>query len=258
MIEISNITKSFGEQRVLTDVSTVFESGKTNLVIGISGSGKTVLMKIMTGLMTPDTGKVHFNGRDFFALSRNDQKNLRREIGMLFQGSALFDSMTVEENVMLPLNMFSSATKKEKLDRVNFCLERVNLAGANKKFPGEISGGMKKRVGIARAIVLNPKYLFCDEPNSGLDPRTSIVIDDLIIEITREFNMTTIINTHDMNSVMEIGEKIIFLYKGVKDWEGDKSQILDVKDENLNSFIFASGFLRDARDALKEKIARDK
>ena len=210
MIEISNITKSFGEQRVLTDVSTVFEAGKTNLVIGISGSGKTVLMKIMTGLMTPIT------------------------------------------KLVLP------ASNKEKLDRVNFCLERVNLAGANKKFPGEISGGMKKRVGIARAIVLNPKYLFCDEPNSGLDPRTSIVIDDLIIEITREFNMTTIINTHDMNSVMEIGEKIAFLYKGVKDWEGDKSQILDVTDENLNSFIFASDFLKDARDALKEKIARNK
>ncbi len=258
MIEISNITKSFGEQRVLTDVSTVFEAGKTNLVIGISGSGKTVLMKIMTGLITPDAGKVYFNGRDFFDLNREAQKNLRREIGMLFQGSALFDSMTVEENVMLPLNMFSNATKKEKLDRVNFCLERVNLSGANKKFPGEISGGMKKRVGIARAIVLNPKYLFCDEPNSGLDPRTSIVIDDLISEITHEFNMTTIINTHDMNSVMEIGEKIVFLYKGVKDWEGDKTQILDVQDDNLNSFIFASDFLRDARDALKEKIARDK
>jgi len=258
MIEIKNISKSFGEQRVLNDVSAVFGAGQTNLVIGISGSGKTVLMKIMTGLITPDKGNVFFNGRDFYALSRNEQKDLRREIGMLFQGGALFDSMTVEENVMLPLNMFSNATKKEKMDRVNFCLERVNLNGANKKYPGEISGGMKKRVGIARAIVLNPKYLFCDEPNSGLDPRTSIVIDKLIIEITKEFNMTTIINTHDMNSVMEIGEKIIFLYKGVKDWEGSRTQILDAEDVNLNSFIFASDFLRDARDALKEKMAREK
>lgn len=253
MIEIRNISKSFGEQQVLKDVSALFESGKTNLVIGISGSGKTVLMKIMTGLITPDQGHVYFNDRDFYALSRNEQKLLRREIGMLFQGSALFDSLTVEENVMLPLNMFSNATQKERLNRVNFCLERVNLAGANKKFPGELSGGMKKRVGIARAIVLNPKYLFCDEPNSGLDPRTSIVIDDLIIEITKEFNMTTIINTHDMNSVMEIGEKIVFLYKGAKDWEGNKDEILHAKDDNLNSFIFASDFLRDARDALKEK-----
>lgn len=258
MIEIKNISKSFGEQRVLSDVSAVFNSGETNLVIGISGSGKTVLMKIMTGLITPDSGQVFFNGRDFYSLSRTEQKNLRREIGMLFQGGALFDSMTVEENVMLPLNMFSNDTKKEKLDRVNFCLERVNLTGANKKYPGEISGGMKKRVGIARAIVLNPKYLFCDEPNSGLDPRTSIVIDNLIIEITKEFNMTTIINTHDMNSVMEIGEQIIFLYKGVKDWEGNRKEILNVTDDNLNSFIFASDFLKDAREALKEKIEREK
>ena len=256
MIEISNITKSFGEQRVLTDVSTVFEAGKTNLVIGISGSGKTDLMKIMTGLMTPDSGKVHFNGRDFFALSRNDQKNLRREIGMLFQGSALFDSMTVEENVMLPLNMFSNATKKEKLDRVNFCLERVNLAGANKKFPGEISGGMKKRVGIARAIVLNPKYLFWDEANSGLDPRTSIVIDDLIIEITREFNMTTIINTHDMNSVMEIGDHILYLYNGKKQWEGSNKDIIFSKDQLLNDFIFASEFLQDAKQMRMQEAGK--
>jgi len=253
VIEIRNISKSFGEQHVLHDVSAVFESGKTNLVIGISGSGKTVLMKIMTGLISPDQGEVFFNDRSFFDLSRAEQKLLRREIGMLFQGSALFDSLTVEENVMLPLNMFSNATAKEKLNRVNFCLERVNLSGSNKKYPGELSGGMKKRVGIARAIVLNPKYLFCDEPNSGLDPRTSIVIDDLIIEITKEYNMTTIINTHDMNSVMEIGEKIVFLFKGQKDWEGNSSEILSATDENLNAFIFASDFLREARDALKEK-----
>lgn len=253
MIEVQHISKAFETQKVLQDVSAVFESGKTNLVIGISGSGKTVLMKIMTGLITPDQGKVFFNGRDFYALTRSEQKILRREIGMLFQGSALFDSLTVQENVMLPLNMFSNATQKEKLDRVNFCLDRVNLSGANKKFPGELSGGMKKRVGIARAIVLNPKYLFCDEPNSGLDPRTSLVIDELIIELTKEYNMTTIINTHDMNSVMEIGEKIVFLYKGQKDWEGNKDEILDVQDDNLNSFIFASDFLREAKDALKEK-----
>ncbi len=253
MIEITNISKGFGEQKVLKDVSAVFEAGKTNLVIGISGSGKTVLMKIMTGLIKPDIGNVFFNGLDFYSLTRHEQKSLRREIGMLFQGGALFDSMTVEQNVMLPLNMFSTATKKEKLDRANFCLERVNLNGVNQKYPGEISGGMKKRVGIARAIVLNPKYLFCDEPNSGLDPKTSIIIDDLISEITKEFNMTTIINTHDMNSVMEIGEKIVFLHEGVKAWEGNYTEILDVEDENLNSFIFASGFLRRAKQAMRDK-----
>lgn len=253
MIEVKNIYKSFDEQKVLIDVSALFEAGKTNLVIGISGSGKTVLMKIMAGLIQPESGNVYFNGRDFFSLSRDEQKMLRRELGMLFQGSALFDSMTVEENVMLPLNMFSHETKKQKLERVNFCLERVNLKGVNQKFPGELSGGMKKRVGIARAIVLNPKYLFVDEPNSGLDPKTSIVIDDLISEITKEYNITTIINTHDMNSVMEIGEKIIFLHKGVKAWEGTNKDILQVEDENLNSFIFASDFLRQARSAMIEK-----
>lgn len=253
MIEVQHIFKSFDEQKVLIDVSASFEAGKTNLVIGISGSGKTVLMKIMAGLIKPERGNVYFNGRDFFSLSRDEQKMLRRELGMLFQGSALFDSMTVEENVMLPLNMFSHETKKQKLERVNFCLERVNLNGVNQKFPGELSGGMKKRVGIARAIVLNPKYLFVDEPNSGLDPKTSIVIDDLISEITKEYNITTIINTHDMNSVMEIGEKIIFLHKGVKAWEGTNKDILEVEDENLNSFIFASDFLRQARTAMIEK-----
>lgn len=253
MIEVEHISKAFGNQQVLKDVSCVFEAGKTNLVIGISGSGKTVLMKILTGLIKPDTGRVLFNGRALQSLSRSEQKDLRREIGMLFQGSALFDSMTVQENVMLPLNMFSDSNKKEKLERVNFCLERVNLEGINQKYPGEISGGMKKRVGIARAIVLNPKYLFCDEPNSGLDPKTSIVIDELISEITREFNMTTIINTHDMNSVMEIGEKIVFLYKGEKAWVGNNKDILNAKDDNLVSFIFASDFLRDARDAMLEK-----
>ncbi len=253
MIEVQHLYKSFDQQKVLVDVSALFEAGKTNLVIGISGSGKTVLMKIMSGLIVPDKGKVFFSGRDFFSSGREEQKQIRREIGMLFQGAALFDSMSVEENVMLPLNMFSFETKKQKLDRVNFCLERVNLVNVNKKFPGELSGGMKKRVGIARAIVLNPKYLFVDEPNSGLDPKTSIVIDDLISEITKEYNITTIINTHDMNSVMAIGEKIIFLHEGMKAWEGASREILNVADENLNSFIFASEFLKDARDALKDK-----
>lgn len=253
MIEVQHIYKSFEQQKVLLDVSAVFEAGKTNLVIGISGSGKTVLMKIMAGLILPDSGKVFFAGRDLITSTREQQKEIRREIGMLFQGAALFDSMNVEENVMLPLNMFSHDTKKQRLDRVNFCLERVNLKGANKKYPGELSGGMKKRVGIARSIVLNPKYLFVDEPNSGLDPKTSIVIDDLISEITKEYNITTIINTHDMNSVMEIGEKIFFLHHGELAWQGNSNEILDVNDENLNSFIFASNFLKDARAAMKEK-----
>ncbi|MEZ5014280.1 MAG: ATP-binding cassette domain-containing protein [Chitinophagales bacterium] len=248
MIELQNISKSFGPQKVLQDISFTFASGSTNLVIGISGSGKTVLMKIMTGLITPDKGKVLFDGRDFYSMTRKEQKFLRREMGMLFQGAALFDSMNVEENVMLPLNMFSNDTRKQKLDRVQFCLERVNLTGANKKFPGEISGGMKKRVGIARAIALNPKYLFCDEPNSGLDPKTSLIIDDLIREITKEYDMTAIINTHDMNSVMEIGENIIFLYEGKKAWSGNNQDIFSANDENLSSFIFASEFLKEARD----------
>lgn len=253
MISIAHISKSFDGQHILENISAEFETGKTNLVIGISGSGKTVLMKIMTGLIHPDSGTVSFDGKDFYASSREEQKDIRRQIGMLFQGSALFDSLTVQENVMLPLNMFSRDTKKQKLERVNFCLERVRLEGVNMKFPGEISGGMKKRVGIARAIVLNPKYLFCDEPNSGLDPQTSLIIDDLISEITTEYNMTTIINTHDMNSVMEIGEYIIFLHQGRKAWEGTNKEILNVNDENLNAFIFASEFLREARENMREK-----
>ena len=247
--KISNITKSFGEQRVLTDVSTVFEAGKTNLVIGISGSGKTVLMKIMTGLMTPDTGKVHFNGRDFFALSRNDQKNLRREIGMLFQGSALFDSMTVEENVGFPLKMFTTKTPAEIKERVDFVIHRVNLIDANHKKPSEISGGMQKRVAIARAIVNNPKYLFCDEPNSGLDPKTAIVIDNLIQEITQEYNITTVVNTHDMNSVMEIGEKIIFLKNGILAWEGTKKDIFKTDNEAIVDFVYSSNLFKKIRKA---------
>lgn len=252
MIELKNINKSFGTQQVLKNISATFEAGKTNLIIGISGSGKTVLMKCMVGLLRPDSGEILYNNKNFYTLNNDEKKKIQREIGMLFQGAALFDSMTVEENVMLPLNMFSNETKKEKLNRMNFCLERVNLSGANKKYPGEISGGMKKRVGIARAIVLNPDYLFCDEPNSGLDPKTSLVIDNLIREITKEFNITTIINTHDMNSVMEIGEKIVFLYKGEKAWEGSNKEILNVEDENLNSFIFASDFLRKAKESMKQ------
>lgn len=251
MIEITEVSKSFEGVQVLNKVSASFQSGKTNLIIGISGSGKTVLMKCIVGLLKPDTGHILFQGEDFHLMSAERKKEVRRQIGMLFQGSALFDSLTVQENVMLPLNMFSKAGEKEKLERVNFCLERVNLAGSNKKFPGEISGGMKKRVGIARAIVLNPKYLFCDEPNSGLDPKTSIVIDELIKELTQEYNITTIINTHDMNSVMEIGEHIVFLHKGQKAWEGTSNQILDAEDNNLNSFIFASDFLREARDHIR-------
>lgn len=252
MIEFKNIRKKFGEKVVLDGVSHVMETGKTNLIIGTSGSGKTVLQKCLVGLFEPDEGEIIYDGKSFTDMTQEDRKLLRQQIGMLFQGSALFDSMTVEENVMLPLNMFSNETKKEKLNRMNFCLERVNLSGANKKYPGEISGGMKKRVGIARAIVLNPDYLFCDEPNSGLDPKTSLVIDNLIREITKEFNITTIINTHDMNSVMEIGEKIVFLYKGEKAWEGSNKEILNVEDENLNSFIFASDFLRKAKESMKQ------
>jgi phospholipid/cholesterol/gamma-HCH transport system ATP-binding protein len=252
MIEVKHIYKSFDGTEVLQDINAVFESGKTNLVIGISGSGKTVLIKCIVGLLKPDRGTVLFNNEEFRHMARNRKKEVQRQIGMLFQGSALFDSLTVEENVMLPLNMFSHATRKEKLDRVNFCLDRVNLQGANKKFPGEISGGMKKRVGIARAIVLNPKYLFCDEPNSGLDPKTSIIIDELIRELTTDLGITTIINTHDMNSVMEIGQNILFLHKGKKAWEGTNEDILTANHEDLDSFIFASDFLREARDKMRE------
>lgn len=253
MIEVKHLYKSFGDTNVLNDISAVFEAGKTNLIIGISGSGKTVLIKCIVGLFKPDMGAVLFNNEEFSSLARNRKKDVQRQIGMLFQGSALFDSLSVEENVMLPMNMFSRATKKEKQARVDLCLERVNLEGVNKKFPGELSGGMKKRVGIARAIVLNPKYLFCDEPNSGLDPKTSIVIDELIKELTNDLGITTIINTHDMNSVMGIGENILFLHKGRKAWEGNKDEILTANNENLDSFIFASDFLREARKHMRAK-----
>lgn len=248
MIEVKNIRKSFNGNVILNDVSAVMEEGKCNLIIGASGSGKTVFMKCLVGLFHPDSGNVIYDGNNFSTMMVNERKEIRKQIGMLFQGSALFDSLNVEKNVMFPLNMFTTDTTAEKLKRVNKVLERVNLIGANKKFPAELSGGMKKRVGIARAIVLNPKYLFCDEPNSGLDPQTSLVIDRLIQEITKEYDITTVVNTHDMNSVMEIGDNIIYMHKGLKEWEGTRKEIIFSKNELLNEFIFASEFLKDAKD----------
>jgi phospholipid/cholesterol/gamma-HCH transport system ATP-binding protein len=248
MIEIKKIKKGFGDRTVINDVTAKFEPGKCNLIIGSSGSGKTVLMKCMVGLLVPDSGEIVYDGKEFIRMNAEEKKEVRKQIGMLFQGSALFDSLSVEKNVMFPLNMFTNDTHKKKLDRVNEVLDRVQLKGANKKVPAELSGGMKKRVGIARAIVLNPKYLFCDEPNSGLDPQTSIVIDKLIQEITREYKTTTIVNTHDMNSVMEIGDHIIYMYQGLKEWEGNNKEIIFSKNQRLNEFIFASEFLQDAKD----------
>lgn len=248
MIEVKNLKKGFGEKIVINDVSAVMEAGKCNLIIGTSGSGKTVLMKCLVGLFAPDEGDILYNGVSLTEMNEDQRKELRQQIGMLFQGSALFDSLTVEQNVLFPLNMFTTWTYQEKLKRVNEVLDRVNLKDANKKFPAEISGGMKKRVGIARAIVLNPKYLFCDEPNSGLDPQTALVIDKLIKEITLEYNITTVVNTHDMNSVMENGDHIIYMYQGQKEWEGNNKDIIFSKNEKLNAFIFASEFLQDAKD----------
>ncbi len=248
MIEIKHVSKSFGEKKILDDVSAVMETGKTNLIIGTSGSGKTVLQKCMVGLFEVDKGDMLFDGQDLTTMTQEQRKELRQQIGMLFQGSALFDSMSVERNVKFPLDMFTKWPHAKKMARVNDVLDRVNLKDTNKKYPSEISGGMKKRVGIARAIVLQPKYLFCDEPNSGLDPQTSMVIDKLIHEITKENNMTTVINTHDMNSVMEIGENILYLYHGKKEWEGNNKEIIFSKHDKLNEFIFASEFLRDAKD----------
>ncbi len=247
MIQLQHVSKAFGERQVLTDISASFFPGKVNMIIGASGSGKSVLMKLMVGLHEADSGQILYDGRDYATLEKADKVEVRREIGMLFQNSALFDSLTVEQNVLFPLQMFSGQTMAEMLERVNFCLERVGLKDANQRYPSEISGGMKKRVGIARAIVLNPKYLFCDEPNSGLDPLTSILIDELIKEITEEFNITTIVNTHDMNSVMEIGDQISFIYKGRKAWEGSKSEILITDVQELNDFVFATTFLKDFR-----------
>ena len=248
MIEFKDIHKSFGDKKVLNGVSAIMQSGKCNLIIGTSGSGKTVLMKCLVGLFEPDSGEISYGGVNFSEMTQEHRKELRQQIGMLFQGSALFDSMTVEQNIMFPLNMFTKDSYEQKLKRVNEVLERVNMKDVNKKFPAELSGGMKKRVGIARAIVLNPKYLFCDEPNSGLDPQTSMLIDKLIQEITVEFNITTIVNTHDMNSVMETGDHIIYMFEGVKEWEGSNKEIIFSKNDRLNKFIFASEFLQDAKD----------
>jgi phospholipid/cholesterol/gamma-HCH transport system ATP-binding protein len=240
MIKAVNISKSFGDTEVLHDISANFEEGKCNLIIGQSGSGKTVFMKCLVGLHKPTKGDVYYNDRNFSAMGVEEQKIIRQEIGMLFQCGALFDSMTVEENVMFPLNMFTKQTQEEKIKRVNFCLERVNLKDVNQLFPDEISGGMKKRVAIARAISMNPRFLFCDEPNSGLDPKTAILIDKLIYEITKEFNITTIINTHDMNSVMEIGDNIVFIYKGKLWWEGNNQEILHSDNKEINDFVYAT------------------
>src|SRR4051812_38926977 len=248
MIEVSNLRKSFGDKTILNDVNLVMETGKCNLIIGASGSGKTVLLKCIIGLFTPDEGRVIFDGKTMTDVSAEEKKELRQQIGMLFQGSALFDSMTVEKNIKFPLDMFTNLTHGEKMKKVNEVLARVNMEGANRKLPSEISGGMKKRVGIARAIVLNPKYLFCDEPNSGLDPITSLLIDKLIKEITVEYNITTVVNTHDMNSVMEIGNYILYMHKGKKEWEGSNKEIIFSKNQLLNEFIFASDFLKDAKE----------
>lgn len=250
MIEIKNIHKTFGENYVLKGISSEFKEGMNNLIIGGSGSGKTTLLKCMVGLHEPDEGSVIYDGRDFTRMNFEERIEIRKEIGMLFQSSALFDSMTVEENIMFPLNMFTDQKRKDKLDRVNFCLERVNLTGKNKLFPAELSGGMKKRVGIARAISMQPRYLFVDEPNSGLDPKTSIVIDELINEITEEYKITTVIVTHDMNSVMGIGDNIIFLYNGKKEWEGSNKDIAKSNSKELNDFVFASRFMQAAKEKL--------
>ncbi|MCF8235356.1 MAG: ATP-binding cassette domain-containing protein [Bacteroidales bacterium] len=240
MIEAIDISKSFGDNHVLKDISITFEKGKTNLIIGQSGSGKTVLMKCLVGLFDVDAGKVEYDGRNISDMTFKQKKDIRKELGMLFQGSALFDSMTVEQNVMFPLNMFSNMSAKEKLSRVNSCLERVDLHKVNKLLPSELSGGMKKRVAIARAISMNPEYLFCDEPNSGLDPLTSGLIDELIDELTKEYQMTTIVNTHDMNSVLNVGDSIAFIYKGELGWRGSKEEILHTDNQPLNDFVFGT------------------
>ncbi len=248
MIEVKEISKSFADKKILTNVSGVFEKGKPNLIIGASGTGKSVLLKCIVGLVKPDHGSVSYDGRNFFEGDRNTKTEIRREIGMLFQGGALFDSKTVEENVRFPLDILTKMPQEERLERVNFCLERVGLENANKKMPSELSGGMKKRVGIARAIVNNPNYLFCDEPNSGLDPQTSIVIDELIQDISEDYNITTIVVTHDMNSVMGIGEKILFIYKGEKLWEGTKNDITHSGVQELDDFVFANKVMNSLRE----------
>ncbi len=249
MIEVRNLYKSFDDKEVLKDINTVFEDGKTNLIIGQSGSGKTVLMKNLVGLFEPTSGQILYDGRDFVAMTKQEKVQMRREMGMIFQSAALFDSMTVLENVMFPLDMFSTMNYRERVKRAMECLDRVNLVGAEHKYPGEISGGMQKRVAIARAIALNPKYLFCDEPNSGLDPRTSLVIDKLIQDITQEYNICTIVNSHDMNSIMEIGDNIVFLRNGVKEWQGSRHEIFHADNEALNDFVFASELFKKVKSA---------
>ena len=249
MIEVKHLYKSFEDKDVLIDINAVFENGKTNLIIGQSGSGKTVLMKNLVGLFKPSKGEILYDGRDFVGLNKYDRARLRREMGMLFQSAALFDSLTVRDNVMFPLDMFSNMNYRERKKRVQECLDRVNLSDAGKKYPAEISGGMQKRVAIARAIALNPKYLFCDEPNSGLDPKTSLVIDELLHDITEEYNMTTIINTHDMNSVLGIGDNIIFICRGRKEWEGNKSEVMSSSNADLNDLVFASELFKKVKEA---------
>jgi phospholipid/cholesterol/gamma-HCH transport system ATP-binding protein len=250
MIEVVHVSKAFGANLVLDDVSARFDQGKVNLIIGASGQGKSVLAKCIVGLHEVDSGQILYDGRDFSAMEREERREVRQEIGMLFQGSALFDSMTVEANIMFPLSMFTKMTRKEMLDRANFCLERVNLEGRNKLLPAECSGGMQKRIAIARAIAMNPKYLFCDEPNSGLDPKTSILIDGLIKEITYEYNITTIVITHDMNSVIEIGDNINFIYQGKNWWQGSSQEIIKTDNKEVVDFVYASEFMKEIKEKL--------
>ena len=253
MIEVRNLTKSFGDKVVLDNINVTFETGKTNLIIGQSGSGKTVLMKNLVGLLQPTSGEVLYDDRDFTRMSKKEKVLMRREMGMIFQSAALFDSLNVLENVMFPLDMFSTMNYRERVKRAQECLDRVNLIEAQQKYPGEISGGMQKRVAIARAIVMNPKYLFCDEPNSGLDPKTSLVIDELLSGITKDYNMTTIINPHDMNSVMGIGENICFIYQGHKEWQGNKDEVMTSTNEKLNDLVFASDLFRKVKEVELEE-----
>ncbi len=253
MIEVRNLTKSFGDKVVLDNINVTFETGKTNLIIGQSGSGKTVLMKNLVGLLQPTSGEVLYDDRDFTRMSKKEKVLMRREMGMIFQSAALFDSLNVLENVMFPLDMFSTLNYRERVKQAQECLDRVNLIEAQQKYPGEISGGMQKRVAIARAIVMNPKYLFCDEPNSGLDPKTSLVIDELLSGITKDYNMTTIINTHDMNSVMGIGENICFIYQGHKEWQGNKDEVMTSTNEKLNDLVFASDLFRKVKEVELEE-----
>lgn len=253
MIEVRNLSKSFDDKVVLKGISATFETGKTNLIIGQSGSGKTVLVKNIVGLLEPTSGEVLYDGRNLITMSKKERVMMRREMGMIFQNAALFDSLTVLENVQFPLDMFSDMNLQERMKRARECLDRVNLTDAENKYPGEISGGMQKRVAIARAIVMNPKYLFCDEPNSGLDPKTSLVIDKLLSDLTKEYNITTIINTHDMNSVMGIGENILFVYKGRKEWQGTKEEVMNATNKRLNDLVFASDLFQRVREAEMEE-----